>query len=263
MTAQLLRTSLIGAVCVILVSACSDSPPYYHATENPLRLSDWNLFTREGSNLVPNDASMVFRPANQLFSDYSQKLRTLWLPDGSQARLVDEEIEYPVGTVISKTFYYPTNAEGHVLKQIDLAERQINLSRNKIIETRLMVRREARWDAFPYVWNEEETEAFLRIAGSSTPINLISDTGNHDFVYFVPNENQCSGCHVTSHPAGDMHPLGAIATQLTAAFDYPRHNTELQINKLVARGWLAKKANGPSPVSWRDETADLEARALS
>ena len=263
MTAPLLRTSLIGTAFIILVSACSESTPHYHADENPLRLSDWNLFTREGSNLVPNDASMVFRPANQLFSDYSQKLRTLWMPDGSQARLIDEEIEYPVGTVISKTFYYPTNAEGHVLKQIDLAERQIDLSKNKIIETRLMVRRDARWDAFPYVWNKEETEAFLRIAGSSVPINLKSDTGDHDFVYFVPNENQCSGCHVTSHPAGDTHPLGAIATQLTAAFDYPRNNTELQIDKLVARGWLTKKTNGSSPVSWRDEAAHLEARALS
>ena len=182
MTAPLLRTSLIGTAFVIFVSACSESTPHYYAAENPLRLSDWNLFTREGSNLVPNNASMVFRPANQLFSDYSQKLRTLWMPDDSQAHLVDEEIEYPVGTVISKTFYYPTDTDGHVLKQIDLAERQIDLSRNKIIETRLMVRRDASWDAFPYVWNEEETEAFLRIAGSSVPINLKSDTGDHDFV---------------------------------------------------------------------------------
>lgn len=263
MTAPLLRTSLIGTAFVIFVSACSESTPHYYAAENPLRLSDWNLFTREGSNLVPNEASIVFRPANQLFSDYSQKLRTLWMPDDSQAHLVDEEIEYPVGTVISKTFYYPTDTDGHALKQIDLAERQIDLSRNKIIETRLMVRRDASWDAFPYVWNEEETEAFLRIAGSSIPINLKSDTGDHDFVYFVPNENQCSGCHVTSHPAGDMHPLGAIATQLTAAFDYPKNNTELQIDKLVARGWLTKKTSGSSPVSWRDEAANLEARALS
>ena len=190
MTIQVFRTSLIGAICAVLISSCSESPPLYHAAENPLRLSDWNLFTREGTNLVPNNESMVFRPANQLFSDYAQKLRTLWLPGGSQANLVNEEIDYPVGTIISKTFYYPTDVEGRPLKQFDLAERQINLSRNKVIETRLMVRREDSWNAFPYVWNEEGTEAFLRVAGSSTPVNLQSDTESHDFVYFVPNENQ-------------------------------------------------------------------------
>ena len=263
MTIQVFRTSLIGAICAVLISSCYESPPLYHAAENPLRLSDWNLFTREGTNLVPNNESMVFRPANQLFSDYAQKLRTLWLPDGSQANLVNEEIDYPVGTIISKTFYYPTDKEGRPLKQIDLAERQIDLSSNKVIETRLMVRREDSWNAFPYVWNEEGTEAFLRVAGSSTPVSLQSDTGSHDFVYFVPNENQCSGCHVTSHPDGEMHPLGAVATELNAPFIYPSNNKEHQIDKLVARGWLAERPNIASPVSWQDEAADLGARAMA
>lgn len=114
MTIQVFRTSLIGAICAVLISSCYESPPLYHAAENPLRLSDWNLFTREGTNLVPNNESMVFRPANQLFSDYAQKLRTLWLPDGSHANLVNEEIDYPVGTIISKTFYYPTDKKGRL-----------------------------------------------------------------------------------------------------------------------------------------------------
>ena len=71
------------------------------------------------------------------------------------------------------------------LRSSDLAETQIDLRTNRLMETRLLVRRESGWDAFPYVWNEEQTEAFLRVAGASRPVNLESDAGTLDFVYFV------------------------------------------------------------------------------
>ena len=194
---QTLRFYAVNAVLISALTACSDSTPVFHSSENPQRLSDWNLFSVSNEELVPSEANVVFRPANPLFSDYAKKLRTLWLPYGAQARIINDEIDFPVGTILSKTFYYPSDLEGNVLKQTDYAETKINLENNKLIETRLLVRRESGWNAFPYVWNEEESEAFLRVAGASQSLQLKSDTGNLDFVYFVPNENQCSGCHVT------------------------------------------------------------------
>ncbi|MED5411884.1 MAG: SO2930 family diheme c-type cytochrome [Pseudomonadota bacterium] len=250
------RCSIIAA-SFTLILGCSDSPPVFYASDNPQRLSDWNLFTLSSTYLIPSSEGLVFRPANQLFTDYAHKLRTLWIPDGVQAMLVDGEIDYPVGTVLSKTFYYPTDSQGIPILQSDSSEPSVNLLTNKLIETRLLVRRSNGWEAFPYVWNNDQTEAFLRVAGASTNINLKSDTENFDFVYFVPNENQCAGCHVTEHPDGEMHPLGAIASQLSSSFlDY-----QSQIAALVERGWLDQYPNSSSPISWMDENANINKRA--
>ena len=88
----------------------------------------------------------------------------------------------------------------------------LNLATNKVVQTRLLVKREKGWEALPYVWNDEQTEAFLRIAGASRHVDLTKGEQNTEFIYFVPNQNQCSACHVTRHPDGEMHPMGAITS---------------------------------------------------
>ena len=250
------RCSIITA-SFSLILGCSDATPVFYESDNPQRLSDWNLFNLSSNDFVPSSESIVFRPANQLFTDYAHKLRTLWIPDGAQAMLVDGEIDYPAGTVLSKTFYYPTDSQGSPIRQPDFGDSSVNLSTNKLIETRLLVRRTNGWEAFPYVWNNDQTEAFLRVAGASTNIDLKSDIENFDFVYFVPNENQCAGCHVTEHPDGDMHPLVAIASQLTSSF----LKNQSQITALVDRGWLDQYPDVSSPISWMDESANIDERA--
>lgn len=250
------RCSIIAASLSVLLS-CSESQPVFHSTDNPQRLSEWNLFALSAAALTPHSDTMVFRPANQLFTDYAHKLRTLWIPEGAQAQLVGGDIDYPVGTVLSKTFYYPIDNVGGFLNQPDNGEQSVSLNSHELIETRLLVRRENAWEAFPYVWNDEQTEAFLRVAGTSTNIDLKSDTGNLEFVYFVPNENQCTGCHVTEHPDGDMQPLGAVASQLSAGF----LDNQSQTAALAARGWLDQDPAIAESVSWLDETASIDQRA--
>jgi len=99
MIKEWLRPGILGAITVLfytlLISACSPSEPSFHESETPLRLSAWKLLTIDGDALIPHPSSLVFRPANQLFTDYAHKLRTLWIPTGSQARLVNGEIDYP------------------------------------------------------------------------------------------------------------------------------------------------------------------------
>ncbi len=244
------------------LTACSESPPVFHASDNPSRLSDWGLFNLDSDALTPKSGTLIFRPANVLFTDYAQKMRTLWIPDGETATLVDGEIEYPVGTVISKTFYYPTNTAGDAIKSDEITAASIALADNRLMETRLLVRRQDSWDAFPYVWNAEETEAFLRVAGTSAPLNLHSTNGSEDFLYFVPNENQCAGCHVTEHPDGDMHPLGAVTRQLSYKRYQPDDGElEMEIDKLVARGWLESASMRLETVSY-SEDGGLQERAM-
>ena len=257
---RLIATYIFIALCI---TACSDSSPVFYDSGTPQRLSEWNLFDLSNMEFSPVEASLVFRPTNQLFTDYAHKLRTLWLPRGEQATLVDGEFDYPVGTILSKTFYYPLNANGEPLKAVDLGLKTLNLRDNLIVETRLLVKRTDGWTAFPYVWNDEQTEAFLRVAGASKNISLKSDTGTLNFTYFVPNENQCSACHVTEHPDGEMHPLGAIASQLNAPFSLDDTNLLLQTKILQKKKWLKTLPDIEESLSWMDESLDTDTRALA
>ncbi len=262
MIQEWLRPGTLGAISVLfytlLISACSPSEPMFHETESPLRLSAWNLLTLDDEALIPHESSLVFRPANQLFTDYAHKLRTLWIPTGSQARLVDGEIDYPLGSVLTKTFYYPVDPEGRYLKTTDDGVAAIDLQKNRLIETRLLVRRESGWKAMPYVWNDEQSEAFLRVAGASKSVQLVGNEDISDFVYFVPNENQCSGCHVTEHPDGQMHPLGAIARELSSSLDHAGGDPVLQTELMRRRGWLDQLPTRMEAVSWQSYSADIQ-----
>ena len=262
MTEINLRSAVLSAF-LLLFAACSESPPVFHESERPLRLSDWQLFANDSAELVPSAASVVFRPNNPLFTDYAHKLRTLWIPQGLRAEVVDDEINYPVGTVLSKTFYYPRSSSTTLAKVADNGLQKINLSENQLIETRLLVRKSDGWDAFPYVWNDEQTEAFLRVAGASEQVSLQSpgSTEVTDFTYFVPNENQCAGCHTTVHPDGAMHPLGALLSQLNV--DSNDTGIASPLAQMVARGWISDEEAFPRSTSWQDPAAPLQDRALA
>ncbi len=256
---------VVLSVCLLILVACKESPPVFHEIERPLRLSDWQLFAVGASEFVPSASSVVFRPNNPLFTDYAHKLRTLWIPQGLQAEIVDDEINYPVGSVLSKTFYYPRSSSTTLTKVADSGLQKINLIENQLIETRLLVRKSDGWDAFPYVWNDEQTEAFLRVAGASTQVSLLAQGGTEttNFTYFVPNENQCAGCHTTVHPDGDMHPLGALFSQLNVGVSTTDTGIASPIEQMVRHGWISDKESFPLSESWQDPSASIEDRALA
>jgi len=257
----------IGLLAVIAgISACSPEPPRSVTEPVPQRLSDWRLFELTPTSLTPAAGLEVVRPANPLFTDYAHKLRTVWLPKGSQAILVDGEIDYPVGTILSKTFYYPTGELGQVVKRADQNAQTVSLASAQLIETRLLVRHADGWQGLPYIWNSEQSEAFLRPAGATVQLALVdpaqAEQGGKIFSYFVPNKNQCSGCHTTNHPDGGLQPLGAIASQLTAVAPDRNGTLRRQVDTLVARGWLDQAPEGAID-SYLDEEIALSARAMA
>ena len=286
---------LAGALlAALLLAGCAE--PRFFEEENPGRLSDWKLFRQDGSRLLPHAQSLVFAPANPLFSDYAGKLRTMWIPAGSAARIESDALVFPIGSVLSKTFYYPRSGGGLAPGDADHAT-ALDTRQHQVLETRLLVRRDDGWHAMAYVWNEAQSEAFLRVAGASLPVSLEREAGAADFVYFVPNENQCAGCHVTEHPDGPLRPLGAVPDQLAAVTRHaadvaadvghpsPNNQTDTQtttqtatghpslmmanegqtqpsyLQAMQARGWLADAPTPAAAISWEDETANLESRA--
>lgn len=241
---------------------------------NPELLDEWNQLEVRDGRLVMLDGVTPYTLNSPLFSDYAQKLRTVWLPDGSAAANydADETFDFPVGTVITKTFYYPVPdgaAAGapEVLRfnpEVTNAAAPLDLADVRLIETRVLVHRDDGWQAFPYVWNDDETEAGLQRTGDLVQLTATADDGvETPLAYVVPDVNQCANCHATNHSSGDIVPIGPKARHLNGAVDFgdgPQPQLEYweQIGLLTA---APAATEIPSAAVWDDESAELEERA--
>jgi uncharacterized repeat protein (TIGR03806 family) len=261
-------------VTLLFASACGragDPAVSFHARGQPQKLSEWHVVLADGKRLRLNAGVEPYALNTALFSDYAHKLRTLWLPPGTKAKYSgDAAFEFPVGTIISKTFYYPRAADGAKNVVLRIAEHKdesrdgLDLTRMRMIETRLLVRRKEGWVAFPYVWNEEQTEAVLARGGDIVPLALdepkVRD-GVLQVDYMVPDENQCAGCHATDNTSRAIEPIGPRARHLNR--DDPWHPGENQLTRMAATGRLeGLPENGvPRNARFDDANEPLDARA--
>jgi uncharacterized repeat protein (TIGR03806 family) len=218
----------------------------------PGRLSDWGVVLADGNVFALNTGVLPYDLNTPLFSDYALKLRSVWLPAGASATYrEDRELEFPVGTILSKTFHYArAGAPGAVPLEVVRADREsvldegghLDLDRYVLVETRLLVRYEDGWHGFPYVWNAAQNEAFLELAGDVQSIRFDGD--DEPFVYVVPDVNQCGGCHQPDHTAAEMRPLGPRAWQLNRDYRYP-DGTREQLAHWADRGILVGVPGSP------------------
>ena len=271
---------LIAAfVLSCLLAACSREPEpvSFFAEGRPEKLSQWHVLAVDSGRLAPNKGVVPYELNTPLFSDYAHKLRTVWMPPGMPARYSPTDIfDMPVGTVISKTFYYPkVDGQAAGSQQVrqtydatkDFAGEGLDLAHVRLIETRLFVRRADGWSALPYVWNAEQTEATLARTGDQVELELVDDKAAHQrFTYVVPNENQCASCHMTQLKSREVQPIGLKARHLNRehAYDAPGGAvSENQLAHLVKVGYLAglPSEGVPRAADWRDDSAPLVERA--
>jgi uncharacterized repeat protein (TIGR03806 family) len=190
--------------------------------------------------------------ASPLFSDYATKYRFVRLPPGTKARYHATAVfDFPVGTIIAKTFAYL-----HDLRDPNKGRR--------LVETRLLIHRPEGWIGLPYLWNDEQTEATLEVAGDSVPVRWVHTDGKERKVnYLVPNVNQCLGCHENNKV---LLPIGPKARNLNRDFDYSE-GKENQLAHWVKTGILAgapEPGQAPRLPVWYDPTTgtlDQRARA--
>jgi uncharacterized repeat protein (TIGR03806 family) len=263
---------LLIALVVLAASGCQRAPHtgLDYSGDFPERLSEWRLLEQRDGKLVPNAHVTPYDLNSPLFSDYAHKLRTILLPAGTSIRYGEDAFEFPVGTVITKTFYYPrggTGTEGRIAVRKELAQSEdpaLDLSQVRLIETRLLINTSSGWVAIPYVWNAEQTEATLALAGDVLSLELVSDEGHQPFAYLVPDTNQCAGCHALEHHSQKIEPIGIRARHLNKSYNYPG-GSENQLAHWQKAGLLAgspEPAQAPRNARWDDPNdADIEARA--
>lgn len=246
----------------VLYISCSDdddnyipiSPVTVDLTLVPyLKLSDYNFFQGNIKDQNPSLNVIPYEPASSLFTDYASKKRFIWMPVGVNATYdVDGQIlNFPVGTVLIKTFYYKTIQPGDV---------------TKIIETRLMIRKDDGWKFYEYIWNEEQTDADLMnssdfLNGSSKSITFKKPNGETITTdYRIPSDAECFACHKINETAT---PIGVKPQNLNHNYNFGNQNKNI-LQKLVEQGYLdTYPSNIESTIDYKDTSKPLALRVRS
>lgn len=212
-------------------------------------LSEYGFFTGKLADLQPADGVIPYDLNTPLFTDYAYKQRFIYLPPGTQATYRDTvTLDFPVGTVLIKNFYYP------------LDERHPEKGR-RILETRLLVHDKGGWLTVPYIWNDAQTDAVQEVGGATLDVAWRDAKGKkRTITYNIPNMNQCRGCHIRNKK---MSPIGPSARQLNGEYPYPegKENQLQHLQRLGLLKGLPDLAQVPRLANWQDPTESLDSRA--
>lgn len=183
--------ALAGALAVQATPTAAVSEAAITEPGLPRALSEFGFFADAGAQ-VPAVGVTPYRLNTPLYSDGAEKLRFIYVPKGARAFARGENLlDLPVGTALIKTFAFPVEGK------------------RRLIETRVLLHRADGWLALPYLWNEEQTEARLAVAGAR--LDLVTPWGEA-ISYRVPNKNQCKECHGLD---GAVTPIGPKARNLS------------------------------------------------
>ncbi len=224
------------------------SPVKYEVNQNPHeKLSDYNFFEGNISDLKPVYGVLPYKLINKLFTDYAHKKRFIWMPNNVKASYVSDIdlFDFPTGTILIKDFYYDNVLPNNLTKHI---------------ETRIMIKKDTEWIFANYVWNDSQTDAILDLSQSTISIDWKDDSNITKHVdYRIPGESECLSCHkVDLIP----YPIGPKPKSLNTNYTF-ENGTKNQLSKWVEMGYLENNypSNILTVVNWKDESKPLELRA--
>ncbi len=210
------------------------------------KISEYGIFTIRSGELIPNKKLVKYEVINSLFTDYAEKDRFVYTPEGTSAELNEKGyFDFPVGSMLVKNFAYSKD-------QLDIA---------RIIETRLLIKDTKEWKAISYVWDKEQKEAKISRVGDAFPLQINHNQETLNFEYVVPNKNQCKNCHNYNEK---IDPIGFKFSNLNTKI----LNSEGEINQLdflessgvVKLNDFADEIN--TMVAYTDVKNDIQQRAL-
>lgn len=226
------------AIPAIAAIKKEDPPPGRQNPTLPARLSAWRL----------DSGFTKYELATPLFTDYAEKQRWVKLPAGTTLTPTGDGLPvFPDGSILVKTFFY-------------WRDKRDTTKGRQLIETRILQNTSGSWQAGTYIWNKEQTEAFLTTTGQKIDLTWIDETGTEKNIrYQVPTASQCGTCHQSNNA---ITPIGFKIRNLNFPLrkDNPQTN---QLTYLAGKGILP--AINPSAYAalpaWNDSTRSTEQRA--
>lgn len=211
-------------------------------------LSAYGLYEGPLSALQPTDRAHLYELSSELFTDYAHKQRLVMVPEGSAAtRTGDTTLEFPEGTILAKTFFYP----------LDMRDPAGSI---RGIETRLLVKTAGDWNVATYLWDDQQVDATLLLEGTTTEMSWVDEAGESwSTNYVVPHEGECVTCHQLD---GDAAFIGPTLRNLNRMVIRDGNEVD-QIEYLRAEGVLGNEDWGSAPAipNYKDEDQSLESRA--
>ena len=249
---------LIYGVLSLLLFSCMPSEGAYEPVSKVIpvsadlslvpypKLSDYHFFVGDIKNQTPSPRVLPYEPASSLFTDYAKKKRFVWMPNGTQAlyNSSDSVLLLPIGGVLIKTFYYD-----------DVYPKGVG---TKIIETRLMIRKNNGWTFANYKWNDSQTDAFLILNDNDieVPITWIENgMSSMTTNYKIPATSSCIQCHSLNN---NILPIGIKPQNLHNDYNYSGVYQN-QLSKWVQHGFLQGNFPGKiiPTVNYKDVTKSL------
>lgn len=196
------------------------------------KLSEYRLFQNQCNPTDnPNSRGLVYDLSIPLFSDYTSKYRFVFIPPNQTASYVEGEVfDFPVGSVLVKTFSMPSstekNSRGYAIENV--------------IETRLLINKSTGWVARVYTWDDNKLDATQERNGKSVATVLGHGDEILQFDYGVPAQGQCTECHKIKlgEKESIFSPIGPKARYLNSTYAYATGD-ENQIEKWISEGILA------------------------
>ena len=208
-------------------------------------LSEYGFF-KDLKNQVPAKNVLPYQLKSQLFSDYTDKQRFIYVPNDSKFTFESDKVfQFPVGTTLIKTFSYQNTSSS---------------LETQLLETRLLIHTNNGWEAVGYVWNDEQTDARLSLVGKTIQTQFSKASGELISVrYRAPNKNQCKECHQLN---GVMTPIGPKARNMDLEVQYELGKMD-QLEKWAQLGWIDRDLVFNKMVNYFDNSKNMEARARS
>ena len=196
------------------------------------------------SSVVPYDLN------TPLFSDYALKSRAVFVPPGKKATYDPTgAFQFPTGTVLIKSFGFPEDA-------------RVSPPVMHWLETRLLVKADDGWHAYPYLWDAAGTKATYDPGGRTLHVKWTDAKGKaFDNAYTQPAQTQCKQCHELD---AVLTPIGPKARNLNRDHAYAT-GTENQLAHWTKAGILsgapADPATAPKLAVWNDTSLPVDTRA--
>ena len=243
---RIFKKSYLLIISLVLLSSqvhSTDTFDLLNFSKAPRFLSEFGFF-QDMQNQIPAEGVHPYSLVSPLFSDQTDKLRFVYVPEGQKLGYVKDKVFiFPVGSTLIKTFAY-LNMNGPLEQQL--------------LETRLLINTNAGWKAISYVWNEEQTDAKRAIAGATIPTSFLNSQGELVAVrYRAPNQNQCKECHQVNKV---MTPIGPKARNMNKDLNYQSGEMN-QLLYWAALGWIDQKLDSTPISSYTDVNASLDDRA--